>query len=199
MNKNRGYYLENGILVINRDLTELDLFLRDFLNILKKNSDYLVVSGFISISTGRTRGTEDIDVLVPVLNKENFSELFKSLQEKGFWCYQGDTIEEVYPYVEEKKNIRFARLNELFPNIEFIPIDKSRKAKYFEFKHFQKMKIKGFEFKIPPIEFAILYKEIILRGEKNLADAKHLRVFFSEILKKENFKEYENIIKEELK
>lgn len=199
INKNRGYYLKDDAIVINRELTELDLFLRDFLDILKKYSNYLVVSGFVSISTGRTRGTEDIDVLVPVLDKERFGKLFKNLQEKDFWCYQGDVVEEIYPYVKEMKNIRFAKSNELFPNIEFIPIDKSRKTKYFEFKHPQKMKIKDFEFKIPPIEFEILYKEIILRGKKDLADAKHLRVFFSEILKKENFKEYESIIKEELK
>ncbi len=199
INKNRGYYLKEDVIIINRELTSLDLFLRDFLDILKKHSDYLVVSGFVSISTGRTRGTEDIDILVPILDKEDFEKLFKNLQEKGFWCYQGDTIAEVYPYLKEMNTIRFARTDELFPNIEFISIDKSRKAKYFEFTHPQKIKIKDFEFKIPPLEFEILYKEIILNGKKDLADARHLRVFFSEILKKENFKEYENIIREELK
>ncbi len=61
------------------------------------------------------------------------------------------------------------------------------------------MRVKDFEFKIPPIEFEILYKERVLAGKKDIADAQHLRVFFSDILKKERFKEYEPIIKGEIK
>ena len=71
-------------------------------------------------------------------------------------------------------------------------------AKKFEFEHPQKIKIDNFEFKIPPVEFEILYKEIVLGSEKDIADAKHLRTFFKEILKKEKFKEYELIIKMEM-
>ena len=195
----KGYEVINNIIIVNRDLTELDIFLRDFLNILEKHSDYLVVSGFVSIATGRTRGTEDIDVLVPVMKKEKFERFFNELNEKRFWCYQGDNVNEVYLYVKDMKNIRFAKKDEMFPNIEFISINETRKAKYFEFTHPQKIKIKDFEFKIPPIEFEILYKEIILKGKKDIADARHLRIFFSDIVNNKKFEEYEKIIREELK
>ncbi len=195
----KGYEVINNIIIVNRDLTELDIFLRDFLNILKKHSDYLVVSGFVSIATGRTRGTEDIDMLVPVMKKEKFERFFNELNEKRFWCYQGDNVNEVYLYVKDMKNIRFAKKDEMFPNIEFISINETRKAKYFEFTHPQKIKIKDFEFKIPPIEFEILYKEIILKGKKDIADARHLRIFFSDIVNNKKFEEYEKIIREELK
>ena len=195
----KGYSLDGDTLVINRGLTELDLFVKSFLEILKDHSDYLIVSGFVSISTGRTRGTEDIDILVPAMDKEKFGKLFDDLHKRGFWCYQGDTIEEAYPYIESMSNIRFARVDEMLPNVEFIPIDRTKKAKYFEFMHPQKIKVGDFEFKIPPIEFEILYKEIILKGKKDLEDAQHLRIFFSELLKKERFKEYEGIIRDELR
>ena len=195
----KGYEVINNIIIVNRDLTELDIFLRDFLNILKKHSDYLVFSGFVSIATGRTRGTEDIDMLVPVMKKEKFERFFNELNEKRFWCYQGDNVNEVYLYVKDMKNIRFAKKDEMFPNIEFISINETRKAKYFEFTHPQKIKIKDFEFKIPPIEFEILYKEIILKGKKDIADARHLRIFFSDIVNNKKFEEYEKIIREELK
>ena len=164
----KGYKLENETIIVNRELSELDLFLKDFLNILKKYSDYLVVSGFVSISTGRVRGTEDIDVLVKIPEKNNFELLFNGLLSGNFWFYQGDSYEEVYPYIKNMQNIRFARINELFPNIEFIPINESKKAKFYEFTHPQKIKIQDFEFKIPPIEFEILYKEIILAGKKDI-------------------------------
>ncbi|MBW2981855.1 hypothetical protein KY343_03150 [Candidatus Woesearchaeota archaeon] len=197
MDNKKGYELKEDIIIINRDLTELDIFVKDFIEILKKHSDYLIVSGFVSISTGRTRGTEDIDVLVPVMDKNKFQKLFHDLIYNNFWCYQGDDVDEVYLYIQRMDNIRFARKNEVFPNIEFVPINEMRKAKYFEFTHPQKIKIKDFEFKIPPVEFEILYKEIILGGKKDIEDAKHLRTFFSDILKEERFKKYEIIIREE--
>ncbi len=199
MEENKGYSLKEDTIIINRELTELDLFLRDFLEILKKHSDYLVISGFISISSGRTRATEDIDVLVPVLSKEKFCNLFDDLIKNNFWCYQSEECNSAYEYIQRLDSIRIAKKSEMFPNIEFIPINKTKKAKFFEFTHPHKMKIDNFEFLIPPIEFEILYKEIILNGEKDIADAKHLREFFSDIIDKDKLKEYEKIIQEELK
>lgn len=190
-----GYTVEGDTITIHRDLAELDLFVKQFLDVLTKYSNYLIVSGFVSIATGRTRGTEDVDILVPVMDKEKFTTLFKDLQESEFWCYQGDTAEEVYPYIKDMLNIRFAKVNELFPNIEFVPINETKKTKFFEFTHPQKIRIHDFEFKIPPLEFEILYKEIVLGGEKDLADAKHLRTMFSRILKSEKFKEFEPIVR----
>lgn len=195
----KGYILEKNTIVIQRDLTELDLFVKKYLDILKKHTNYLIVSGFVSICTGRTRGTEDIDILIPIMEKEKFVTLFKELDKNNFWCYQGDDSENVYSYIKNLDNIRFAKKNEIFPNIEFVPFDETKKAKFFEFRHPQKIKIKDFEFKIPPLEFEILYKEIILKGKKDIEDAKHLRTFFSEIIKEGKFKEYEPIIRSEIK
>lgn len=197
--QNKAYYVENDTIIINRELTKLDLFVKDFLDVLKKHSDYLIVSGFVSISTGRTRGTEDVDILAQKLNKIKFALLLDDLFKNKFWCYQGDTTDEIWKYIENGDNIRFAKEGEIFPNVEFISVDKSKPVKYFEFTHPQKIKIQDFEFKIPPIEFEILYKEIVLAGKKEIEDAKHLRSFFSELIKKERFKEYEPIIKKELK
>ena len=84
----KGYNLKDNVIIIERDLNELDFFVLDFLEILKKHSDYLVVSGYVSISTGRTRATEDVDVLVPLMDKKEFGELFNELRTSGFWCYQ---------------------------------------------------------------------------------------------------------------
>jgi len=195
----RGYILEKNAIIIQRDLTELDLFAKKFLDILKKHTNYLVVSGFVSICTGRTRGTEDIDVIIPIMEKEKFITIFKDLDKNNFWCYQGDDPQEVYTYIKNLNSIRFAKINEIFPNIELIPFDKTKKAKFFEFSHPQKIKIEDFEFNAPPLEFEILYKELILKGKKDIEDAKHLRTFFSEIIKEKRFKEYEPIIRDEVK
>lgn len=157
MNSKKGYLLEKNTIVIQRDLTELDIFAKKFLDTLKKHTDYLVVSGFVSICTGRTRGTEDIDIIIPAMEEEKFNALFKELEKNNFWCYQGDDAEDVYTYIKNLNSIRFAKTNE------------------------------------------ILYKELILKGKKDIEDAKHLRTFFSEIIKEKKFREYEPIIKEEVK
>jgi len=178
MKDNKAYEVKDDTIIINRDLTNLDIFVKDFLKILKAYQDYLIVSGFVSIATGRVRGTEDIDCLIMKPQKENFKILFNKIIEGGFWCYQGETFEEVFKYVEKMNSIRFARNNELFPNMEIIFIDETKKVKYFEFTHPQKIMIKDFLFKIPPIEFEILYKENILCGKKDIADAKHREYYF---------------------
>lgn len=195
----KGYVLEKNTISIQRGLTELDLFAKKFLDTLKKHTGYLVVSGFVSIATGRARGTEDIDIIIPVMEKEKFIILFKELDKNNFWCYQGDNPGNVYAYIENLNSIRFAKKNEIFPNIELVPFDQTKKAKFFEFSHPQKIKIRDFEFKIPPLEFEILYKEAILKGKKDIEDAKHLRTFFSEIIKEEKFKEYGPIIRDDAK
>jgi hypothetical protein len=194
----KGYSLTGGVIVINRDFTELDRFVKDFLDIISKHCRHLIVSGFVSISSGRTRGTEDVDVLIPKLPAPLFQKLFDDLLEKGFWCYQGDTADGVYTYIQDLSSIRFARVNEMFPNMEVIPVTEDRKAKFFELMNPQKMKIGSLECNIPPIEFEILYKELILAGKKDMDDALHLRNFYKDILHTEKFKEFEPIIKTEL-
>ena len=153
------------------------------------------MSGFVSIATGRTRGTEDVDILIPKMDQITFQNLFNDLQKHEFWCYQGDHAQTVYPYIKDLTSIRFAKKNEMFPNMEFISFNEHKKLQFFEFQYPQKIRIKDFEFKIPPLEFEILYKEIILKGQKDLEDAKHLRTLFSDILKRERFKKFEEVIK----
>ena len=200
--KKAGYILKNKTIIIQRDLTALDLFVKKFIEILRRHTDYLIVSGFVSIATGRTRGTEDVDIIIPIPDRVTFKNFFKDAEKHAFWCYQGDTSNTVYPYLQSFHSIRFALQNELFPNIELIPFDKSKKvkkAKLFEFEHPQEIRIKDFEFKIPPIEFETLYKELVLKSKKDMEDAKHLRTFFSELIKPENFKRYKPIIMSELR
>lgn len=191
----RAYTLKGDCLIVHRDLTELDIFVKDFLDVFQKYSPYLVVSGFVSIAAGRTRGTEDVDVLFPLMDRVRFGAFFEEIIRQGFWCYQGDTPNEAYRSVKNMTSLRFARQKQLFPNIELIPVTEAKRPQYFELTHPQKIKIKDFEFLIPPLEFEILYKEIVLAGDKDIADARHLRVLFSAILRKERFKEFESIIK----
>ena len=46
------------------DKTILDKFLMDFVKVIDKHCKYIVVSGFVAIAHGRSRGTEDIDMII---------------------------------------------------------------------------------------------------------------------------------------
>jgi hypothetical protein len=187
----RGYTLEDGVIVLHRTLTELDRFVQEFLKILIQHTDYLVVSGYVSIATGRTRGTEDVDILVPRQGREAFRRLFQDLREHGFWCLQGES--DVYGYIDKLHSVRFARKDELFPNIELIPFVGGTKE--YEFRRPQRLRFDGCELKIPPLEFEILYKEVALGSAKDMDDARHLRTLFKGILRKERFAEFEKVIR----
>ncbi len=94
--KRSGYIVKNGTIILQKELTKLDLFVKKFLGTLIKYSDYLIVSGYVSICCGRTRGTEYIDIIVPVMGRDRFKNLFNDLERNNFWCYQGDTPDSVY-------------------------------------------------------------------------------------------------------
>ncbi len=198
MPQNGPYTLKNDTIILDRVLNPLDLFVKQFIDTLAKHTDYLIVSGYVSICTGRTRGTEDIDIIIQIMDKNSFLSLFKDLKQSGFWCYQGDDPAKVHEYVKNLTSVRFALKDKVFPNIELIPFNDSKKAKKFEFDNPQKISIQDFSFKIPPIEFEILYKEIILGSKKDIEDARHLRRFFAKLIKTEKFKRYEPILRNEI-
>ena len=105
-------------IIIEKHLNNLDKFVLDFLKMLEKHSDYVIVSGYVSILFGRTRTTEDIDILVPKMNLSKFSELQKHLKNK-FWCLNSDDISEQFGMLNDELSIRFAQKDRTFPNIEF--------------------------------------------------------------------------------
>ena len=67
---------KDGEIKLNRELSELDKFALNFLSILEKYTKYVVVSGYVAILLGRTRATDDIDVFIKPLSKDEFFRLY---------------------------------------------------------------------------------------------------------------------------
>lgn len=105
---NRAYKIADKTTILNRDLSESDLFLEDFFRVIKRHSDYRVVNKFVSISTERVRGTEDIDLLIPLMDSDKFKAFFEDALKNRFWCYLGYNSLEADYYLKELKKIRFA-------------------------------------------------------------------------------------------
>jgi len=60
------YDIQKKEIGLDRKLNQLDKFVLKFCNLLDKN--YVIVSGYVSILFGRSRGTEDVDLLIQKLS-----------------------------------------------------------------------------------------------------------------------------------
>ena len=60
---------------IDRELSDLDCFTLDFVNILERHTNYVIVSGYVAILLGRARASEDIDSIIPKIDFSMFQSL----------------------------------------------------------------------------------------------------------------------------
>ena len=59
-----GIEIKGDEIVINRELSELDRFVLDVIDVVEKHARYVIVSGYVTILFGRSRGTEDVDFVI---------------------------------------------------------------------------------------------------------------------------------------
>jgi len=71
------------LIIQGRRLSDLDLFVCRVLDILTSYTPYVIVSGYLAILFGRTRSTEDIDLLIPVCDVSTFLVLHDRFIEPG--------------------------------------------------------------------------------------------------------------------
>lgn len=174
-------------IVCNKKLNSLDKFVLDFVNLLE---NYVIVSGYVSILLGRSRATEDVDLLVPHIDKEDFESLWVRVQEKNFWCINTSSVNEAFDMLKGHA-VRFARKGEPIPNIEF-KIIKTDLDKY-SYENKIRVILGNDNIFISPLEMQIAYKLFLaadgideeLESDKDIEDAKHLYKVFEEKINKD--------------
>jgi hypothetical protein len=157
-------------IILDKELSDLDKFTIEFINILKKHTKYVLISGYVSILLGRSRGSEDIDVLIPQLNKEELIKLEEDLKNHNFYCLNTKNINKM---LNEGLAVRFAKNNTVIPNVEVKFI--KNKIEEFALKDSIKVRIKKQSLIISNLELQIAVKEQLLKSPKDLEDARHLR------------------------
>jgi hypothetical protein len=167
------------------DRNILDKFVIDFTKVLEKYSKYAIVSGFLAISNGRVRGTEDIDLIVEEMSKDTFEKFFKDIYKHKFVCIQGDDSKLIWDlYLKSKDTIRFVRKGTEMPDMEF-KFPKSEADRVALIKR-KKLPLTGLPVYFGSVESTIAFKEHLLKSPKDLDDSKHLRLIYSkEINEKE--------------
>ncbi|MDD5192295.1 MAG: hypothetical protein PHH54_01020 [Candidatus Nanoarchaeia archaeon] len=191
------YNPEEKEIISNKELNELDKFVIDFCSYL---DEYVIVSGYVSILLGRSRATEDVDLLIPSMSKEEFEILWDKLHNNDFECMNTSDPGEAFKMLKEHA-IRFFKRGKPTPNIEF-KIIKNDLDKYAYENKLRVILTKG-ELFISPLESQIPYKLFLaadgadkeLQSDKDIEDARHLYKLFEQKLNKEELLFFINKLK----
>lgn len=160
------------------DKNILDKFAIDFTRIVERHVKYIIVSGFVSISHGRTRATEDIDMIIEKISLDKFKLLHFELEKNNFECMQSSKAEDIYDYLTRKDSVRYIRKGEFLPEME-VKFAKDE-LDLLQLSTRQKLPLSGLDVWFSSIEMNIAFKEELLKSDKDLEDAKHLRIIYED-------------------
>jgi hypothetical protein len=177
------------------DKNLLNSFVRDFVEVLEKTkTNYIIVSGFVAISHGRSRGTEDIDLIIEKIPVETFEKLHTALIAKGFECIQGNNARNLYlDYLMDNTSIRYVRKGSFVPEME-LKLAKDALDEE-QLKNKTKLPLTGLPFWFSSIETNLAFKEELLKSPKDLEDARHLRVIYAGKLNEAKIKQTKALIR----
>jgi hypothetical protein len=175
------------------DKNILSEFCEKFCNIIDKYTDYIIVSGFVAISSGRIRGTEDIDMIIKPISINKFIKFHNELIKNDFVSSQSDNPLEIYEYLKEKLSIRYTLKNKPVPEME-IKFAKDELDNY-QIKNKIKIQSTGLDVWFSSINTNIAFKEELLKSQKDIEDANHLRIVFSEIIDEKEINSLKKMIR----
>ncbi|WP_456453958.1 hypothetical protein [Thermococcus sp.] len=182
-----GMEIRKGKVSLSKELTDLDRFVLDVVGLIEEFFPYVIVSGYVTILFGRSRGTEDIDIVIPEVEKEKFEKLCREAIKRGFEFINPENCEGLYEMLEERMAIRMARMGEIIPNAEIkFPKDA------FHRDALEKkipVRLNDNTIYISPIELQIAYK-LYLGSDKDIEDAFFLYELFREVIEWGVLKEY---------
>ena len=187
--------LSDDTLTVSRELSALDKDVLEFTAILEScDVNYVIVSGYVAILTGRSRSTEDIDIILESLSETETEQLVTELKNHGYWG-MAMPLDEMYSMLSEGSRIRIAEDGAMYPNFEtwFVSNDVEREA----LSNPLTVMFDEGEVEISPLELQIAYKLRLAQASdslngKDFEDALHLYLTFEERFNTEQLETYVN-------
>ena len=180
-----------------RDVSDVNIlndFCTRFCSIIEKYTEYIIVSGFVAISSGRVRGTEDIDMIIPKINYALFTKIHKRLSNKGFVAIQSADPKILFnDYLSKNVSVRYTWKDLPVPEME-LKFSKDKLDEY-QLKTKTKLPLTGLNIWFSSINMNIAFKEELLKSSKDLEDARHLRIVYSELVDEKEIKKIVSMIK----
>jgi len=174
-----GIELRDGTLFVDRDPNALDDLAIQFSTTLDRlGIDHVYVSGYVAILAGRSRATEDIDVLLERTTAEKIDTLVTELKAQAPWG-PAMPLEDMAEMLED--NIWIARDGEMVPHLEAKFVDDEFDRASLEHSITAEITRVDAKLSIGPLELQIAYK-LFLASPKDFQDAVHLYSLFEETL-----------------
>lgn len=173
----------------------LDLFVEDFCRIVKGHCKYILFSGFVAIAHGRSRATEDIDIIIEKLSGEDFISLHEDLVGHGFECMQSYNVKVIYrDYLREGSSVRYTRKGKFLLEMKLKFSKDELDEEQIDSR--QKIPFTKLDVYFSSIEGNIAFKEKFLGADKDLEDAQRLRIIYEGELNEEKIKSLKKRIRE---
>lgn len=177
------------------DTNILKDFCERFCHIVDKYCKYIIVSGYLVIASGRSRATQDIDMILEKISKETFIALHNELAKNGFNCIQGDDPKEIYEYyLAEATSVRYIYQKEFLPEME-VKLAKDL-LDNIQLQTRVKIPLTNVDVWFSSIDMNIAFKEEYLKSEKDIEDARHLRIVFKEEIEEKNINSLKKAIRD---
>ncbi|WP_158059317.1 hypothetical protein [Halorussus halophilus] len=165
-------------------LDELVLNVTETLEDLKIT--YSVVSGYIAVLFGRSRATEDIDVITEPFSEATATELSARLRDAGYWG-SAMPLDSMYEMLNDESIIRIAEDGHRVPNVELkFAGDKYDRA---SLANTITVRLNDRELRVGELELQIAYK-LYLGSQKDFEDALYLHRLSEPTLNSLKLEEY---------
>ena len=182
-----GIELQNGVLRVDRDPTALDELALDVSAVLSDvGVDHAIVAGYVAVLAGRSRGTEDIDVILGPLSADRASAVADALSDAGFWG-SAMPLSDLHSMLSDGSNLRVAREDEVIPNVELTYATDEFDRASVEDAIIGRIGDRSLP--VGPLELGIAYK-LFLDTRRDFEDAVHLYTMFDGSLSTEALEEW---------
>src|SRR3990172_7201829 len=171
-----------GRISFSKEVNELDRLALDFSAILRRQKvHHVFVAGYVAILFGRSRVSEDIDVLMEEVTAARFGKLWKGLTRR-FECQNASTPETAFrDYLDDGLALRFSPPGQAIPNVE-VRFGRTDTHKW-SLREPVEVVVNRRRLAIGPMELQIAYK-VWLGSDKDNEDARHLFRLFEEHLRR---------------
>jgi len=185
-------FINKNKIKLDKEINELDKFVFRFVDILKKHTDYVIISGYVAILLGRSRSTEDVDIFIKEIGFESFNRFYNELKINGFWCLNAEDTHEIFDYLSQGLAARFALENQTVPNFEVKFARKPLDKESFEDRITAVTELG--DFYISSLERQIAFKRYYLKSDKDIEDAEHIESVFKDNLDREKINKYRRLL-----
>lgn len=175
-----GIELRDGELVVGREPNDLDDLASRFTAILDDEGiEHAYVSGYVAVLTGRSRATEDIDVLLEPLDADRVDALAARLADAGLWG-PAMPLDSMAEMLAGGDPVWVARDGEMVPHVEvkFVRDEFDRAS----LENAITAHVGDATLPVGPLELQVAYK-LYLGTRTDFEDAVHIHALFEETLR----------------